>query len=236
MNPVQKHHILVVDDDPDIRTILEDNLRLDGYTPDMASCGQEALDIFDRYTPELVVLDLMLPDMDGIQVCRAIRGRSPVPIIMLTAKDGISDKVLGLESGADDYLVKPFDYLELAARINACLRRMQTSHPSGVAQEINGLFIDPDTREVMVGGRSVNLTKKEFEILSLLSKHAGCVLDRHTIRREIWPDKTLYKWSRAIDVHVQHLRSKVEENPDQPNYILTVQGVGYKLNTSSSTG
>ena len=224
-------NILVVDDDPDILTIIRDNLELDGYTVLTATGGKEAIEMFKTHAVDLMVLDLMLPDLDGIQVCRTTRAVSPVPIIMLTAKDSVSDKVLGLESGADDYIVKPFDYLELAARIKARLRRSQIYRPEDTLYKVGDLELIPERREVAVGGRNTGLTKKEFDILSLLFKHAGRVVDRDTIHMEIWPDRQLYKWSRTLDVHILRLRSKIETNPDQPRHIITIPGVGYMLST-----
>lgn len=219
--------ILVVDDDPDILKILKDNLELDGYAVVTSTGGRQALETFEKKPTDLVVLDLMLPDMDGIQVCRALRTGSAVPIIMLTARDGVSDKVLGLESGADDYLVKPFDYLELAARINARLRRRSPLPPPRKVLESGAIRLDPNSREARVGTRTLSLTKKEFDLLELLFAHAGKALSRKAIRRALWPDRSIYRWSRTIDVHIQHLRTKLEDNPEQPRHIVTVQGVGY---------
>ena len=231
---MDRYNILVVDDDHDILTIIKDNLELDGYEVFTATLGKDAISIFEKEPIDLIVLDLMLPDMDGIQVCRAVRANSHVPIIMLTAKDGLSDKVLGLESGADDYIVKPFDYLELAARIKARLRRSKSYLSADEVFEVGDLQLNPERREVEVGGDRVVLTKKEFDILFLLFKHAGRVLDRDSIKKKIWPGKKLYKWSRTLDVHIQHLRAKLEKYPEQPQYILTVPGVGYMLSSLDS--
>lgn len=222
-------HVLVVDDDPDILTIIKDNLVLDSYLVTTAATGKEALDRFTDVRPDILVLDLMLPDMDGLQICRSIRRESQVPIILLTAKDGLSDKVLGLESGADDYLVKPFDYLELAARIKARLRRGGNYRKLTEVTAVGDWELLPQRREVAIGGKPVHLTKKEFDLLSLLFKHAGNVLDRETIRQALWPGAQIYHWSRTIDVHIQHLRAKLEATPDQPTYITTIPGVGYLL-------
>jgi DNA-binding response OmpR family regulator len=224
------YRILVVDDDPDILTIIKDNLELDGYVAATAQSGRQALSAAEKESFDLIILDLMLPDVDGIQVCRAIRNLSAVPIIMLTAKDGLSDKVLGLESGADDYIVKPFDYLELAARITARLRRRQTYQNLDCALAVGNLCLDPQNREARLDGKPLDLTRKQFDILALLFRFAGRPVARETIRQALWPHSKLYKWSRTIDVHVQHLRAKLEDNPDAPRYIVTVQGVGYKLN------
>jgi DNA-binding response OmpR family regulator len=222
--------ILVVDDDPDILMILKDNLKLDGYRVLCARDGREALDLFGSHPVDLIVLDLMLPDLDGLQICRTVRAGSRVPIILLTAKDAISDKVLGLECGADDYMVKPFDYLELAARIRARLRRSGGfEDPLPPVLEIGNLKLDQTARQAHLNGRNVSLTKKEFDLLLLLVRHAGRVLDRETIRQTLWPENRLYKWSRTIDVHIQHLRAKLEPDLDTPHCIITVQGVGYML-------
>lgn len=221
--------VLIVDDDEDILRILKDNLELDGYQTFCASSGRQALELFHARDIHLVVLDLMLPDIDGIQVCRAVRSRSQVPIIMLTAKDAVTDKVLGLESGADDYIVKPFDYLELAARIRARLRRSGLPAVVSSVLKIGALHLDSSSRQVRLNGRNVPLTKKEFDLLYLMARHAGQVLGRETIRRDLWPDKTLYHWSRTIDVHIQHLRAKLKSGPATCGCIVTVQGVGYML-------
>lgn len=219
--------ILVVDDDPDILKILEDNLALDGFTVCSAATGKQALELLEAKSPGLVILDLALPDMDGIRVCRAIRQKSDVPLIMLTARDAVSEKVLGLESGADDYLVKPFDYLELAARIAARLRRRSPMRSSGPVIESGDLRIDPDSKTAHKNGVELNLTRKEFELLLLLAGNPGRALSRSAIRNALWRDYELYKGSRTIDVHIQHLRAKVEEDPANPEFIVTVQGVGY---------
>jgi len=226
---MKDHSILIVDDDNDILATIKGNLKLDGYSVHTASSGQKALKYFQTagYRIDLVVLDLMLPDIGGIQVCRAIRTLSAVPIIMLTAKDSISDKVLGLESGADDYIVKPFDYLELAARIKARLRnRKQATVLNGCADPV-GITFRPDSLTVAVDNREVVLTRKEFEILQLLVQNAGHGLHRKQIRDAVWPDSNLYSWSRTIDVHIRNLRIKLEKNPQEPNLIKTVPSVGY---------
>ena len=228
--------VLVVDDDADIQRIVKDNLELDGFAVLVASTGKDALSVLDRNEPDLVILDIMLPDMDGVQICRFIRKQSHVPVIMLTAKDAVSDKVLCLESGADDYVVKPFDYLELAARINACLRRGKGPLPPEQVLEAGDLRIDPNARSVEVRGKEVVLTRKEFDLLALLVSHTGRVLDRESIKKALWSDTKLYRWSRAIDVHVQHLRAKLETEGKQPGLIVTVAGVGYMFSPPSEGG
>ena len=218
--------ILLVDDDPDILRILKDNLELDGYNVAVSSTGKDALQVFDKARPGLIILDLSLPDIDGIQVCRCIRDKSSVPIIMLTARDRVPEKVLGLESGADDYMSKPFDYLELAARIKALLRRSGAVTPAEVI-EIGCFKIDNGQNTVWKNGRKIMLTQREFNLLFFLAKNAGRAMSRSAIKQAIWADRDLYRDSRTIDVHVQHLRAKVEENPAAPEHIITVPGVGY---------
>jgi len=223
------HAILIVDDDADILTTIRGNLKLDGYTVHTESLGQKALKYFQTAEEriDLVVLDLMLPDIDGIQVCRAIRSTSSVPIIMLTAKDSLADKVLGLESGADDYVVKPFDYLELAARIKARLRTRKQATGLNGPTDPDGICFHPDSLTVEIDNNKVVLTRKEFEILQLLAQNAGHGLHRRQIRDAVWPDSNLYSWSRTIDVHIRNLRMKLEKNPQEPNLIKTVPSIGY---------
>lgn len=218
-----------MDDDPDILRILADNLELDGYEVSEASSGQSALKLLKQLEPDLIILDLTLPDIDGIQVCRSIRERSDVPIIMLTARDRVPDKVLGLETGADDYMVKPFDYLELAARIKACLRRQRPWIGGSDVLEVGELRIDVGQKTVWKGQEKIRLTQRQFTLLLLLARNAGRVLNRMEIRRALWPNGELYADSRAIDVHIQHVRYKLEDNPSTPRYIVTVQGLGYML-------
>jgi DNA-binding response OmpR family regulator len=226
MEPCQ---ILLVDDDPDILRILKDNLELDGYAVRTATTGRDALQLFGSEQPDLILLDLSLPDIDGIQVCRSIREKSSAPIIMLTARDRVPDKVLGLETGADDYVVKPFDYLELSARVRACLRRRPSPVCVEEVLEIGDLKIDEGRNTVWKASEKIPLTQRQFRLLVFLARNAGKVLDRRTIRLALWPEGDLYKDSRAIDVHIQHLRSKLEDKPAAPKYIKTIQGVGYVL-------
>lgn len=221
--------ILLIDDDTDILRILEDNLELDGFRVSSASTGREALNLFRQAEPDLVILDLTLPDIDGIQICLSIREKSDVPIIMLTARDRIPDKVLGLETGADDYMVKPFDYLELAARIKACLRRRRPLVSKSDILRLGEIEIDIDQNTVKKRNQKIRLTQRQFTLLVLLARNSGRVLNRQAIRRALWPEGELYRDSRAIDVHIQHLRSKLEDYPSEPQYIKTVQGVGYML-------
>jgi DNA-binding response OmpR family regulator len=219
--------ILIIDDDPDILKVLKANLELYGYQVCCVQKGQEALDQISREPPDLIILDLILPDIDGIQLCQILRKEITVPIIMLTARDRVSDKVLGLEVGADDYVVKPFETLELVARIKACLRRSKKI----IAPEIiiDHLQIDFIRRTVHSNGELIELTPKEFDLLKLLISYRGEALTRNFIRQQIWKETPIYEWSRTIDVHIQHLRAKLEKDPSQPEYILTIPGIGYKF-------
>ncbi len=226
--------ILLVDDDPDLITILADNLEMDDFTVRTATTGKRAMEQLEKGLPSLVILDLTLPDMDGIQVCRLIRQKYELPIIMLTARDGTTDKVLGLESGADDYVAKPFEYLELAARIKACLRRSGPLGEYGAVMTIGDLKINTSAKSVKKGATEIALTITEFEILSLLARNKGRALSRETIKQQIWEKEALYTGSRVVDVHVQHLRSKLGDNPEEPLYIKTVPGVGYLLMTNDT--
>jgi DNA-binding response OmpR family regulator len=219
--------LLVVDDDPDILRVLKANLELYGFDPLMAESWSRAQELLNTSLPELIILDLTLPDGDGMEICRQLKDLYPkVPIIMLTAKDRVSDKVMGLESGADDYIVKPFETLELIARIKACLRR---SEPPEKRIVIGDLTIDLIAGTVFVGNNPVTLTRKEYDMLCLLLKHRGEAVSRELIRKTIWKSSKLYSWSRVIDVHIQHLRQKIEKDPSNPAYLTTVPGKGYKL-------
>jgi DNA-binding response OmpR family regulator len=224
-----RKHLLVVDDDPDIRRVLKANLELHGFDAATADSWNGVVAVLDRLLPDLVILDLTLPDADGIEICKDLKRRFPkIPVIMLTARDRVSDKVLGLESGADDYIVKPFETLELLARIKACLRRYAPVEDKVI---IRGLTIDLKARSVSIGGRGVELTPKEYDLLSLFVAHRGEALSREFIRKSLWKGSQIYSWSRVIDVHMQHLRQKIEKNPLEPEYIVTVPAVGYKLNS-----
>ncbi len=227
----EKKTILLVDDDPDILTVLKGNLELSGYRVLTAGTAKEALEVCEKNEAELVVLDLVLPDMDGIQVCCRIREiNETLPIVMLTARDSVVDKVLGLECGADDYVVKPFEFLELQARIKACLRRREAPREKLPRRLERGpLVIDRSLYKVWLEGRPVEVTKKEFDLLFFLAAHPGQALSREDIRHALWGKRQLYTWSRTIDVHIQHLRQKLERDPKNPELILTVPGVGYRL-------
>ena len=223
-----KHTILLVDDDADILKVLKANLELHGFLALTAERWSEAEKILSHQTPDLIILDVMLPDGNGIELCRNLGTRYPsMPILMLTARDKVSDKVIGLESGADDYMVKPFETLELIARVKACLRRSQPLSAERVV--IGDLAVDFKKRTVSVGGKEITLTQKEYELLCFLISRKGELLSRDVIRRQLWKDSQIYSWSRVIDVHIQHLRQKIEMNPSKPEYIFTVSGAGYRF-------
>jgi DNA-binding response OmpR family regulator len=223
--------ILLVDDEQAIQTLLTYPLRKDGYEVIAAHDGREALDRFGEGKFDLVVLDIMMPKLDGIEVCRRLRARSQVPIIMLTAKDDEIDKVLGLEMGADDYITKPFSVREFRSRVRAALRRAEMRQGEPVAQEpitAGDLHIDFERRAVTVRSEPVRLTYVEFEILAALARAPGRVMTRDALLERIWGDSA-YRDPRTIDVHIRHLREKVEADPRSPEYLFTVRGVGYRF-------
>lgn len=220
--------ILVVDDEPILLKGLKFSLEQDGYNVETAVDGNEAFEKIMNNSYELVVLDLMLPEIDGLEVCKKVRESSMVPIIILTAKGDDSSKVLGLEYGADDYLTKPFNILELKARIKAILRRVQVNEKQTATSVINvGDFsINTLGRKVTVNGRDVNLTAKEFDLLLLLVMNREKVFSREELLETIWGYE-YFGDVRTVDVHIRRLREKIEKNSSQPEYILTKWGVGY---------
>jgi len=229
--------ILLADDEQSIQTLLSYPLQKDGYEVVRASDGREALARFAEQPFDLVVLDVMMPRMDGLEVCRRLRERSSVPIIMLTAKTDEIDKVLGLELGADDYITKPFSMREFRSRVKAALRRAGMTSRQGEEQaEGNGepplqrheLRIDFAKRSVRVRDEEVRTTYVEFEILGALARAPGRVFTRDVLLTRIWGDSA-YRDPRTIDVHIRHLREKVETDPKAPEYIFTVRGVGYRF-------
>jgi DNA-binding response OmpR family regulator len=223
--------ILLVDDEQSVQTLLTYPLRKDGYEVVSALDGRAALDAFAEQRFDLVVLDIMLPKLDGIEVCRRLRSRSQVPIIMLTAKDDEIDKVLGLEMGADDYITKPFSVREFRSRVRAALRRseMLRARPHGEEPISSGdLELDFERRAVAMRGDDVKLTYVEFEILAALATAPGKVMSRETLLEHVWGDSA-YRDPRTIDVHIRHLREKLEQDPREPEYLFTVRGVGYRF-------
>jgi two-component system, OmpR family, response regulator len=222
--------IMLVDDEESIQKLLTYPLEREGYTVVQARDGEEALRRFAEQPVDLVVLDVMLPRVDGLEVCRRLRTGSAVPIIMLTARDDEVDKVLGLELGADDYITKPFSIRELRSRIRAVLRRagLRADNLSDGTIEAGALVIDPAKRAVAVDGERAQLTYVEFEVLHTLASHPGRVYSRQALLEAVWGDSA-YREPRTIDVHIRHLREKIEPDPREPAYIFTVRGVGYRF-------
>jgi DNA-binding response OmpR family regulator len=222
--------LLAIDDDQDILKVLKANLGLHGFTLLTADSLAAARAILADHKPDLVLLDLMLPDGDGLEFCCALKSLHPnLPVIMLTAKDKVSDKVIGLELGADDYMVKPFETLELLARIRARLRPTAPQPTKPTLINAGDLSIDLRNQVVTVRGAAVALTPKEFQVLACLVENRNNLVTREEIRQCLWSDAKLYSWSRVIDVHIQHLRQKIEVNPTEPRYIVTVPGRGYRF-------
>jgi DNA-binding response OmpR family regulator len=223
--------ILLVDDEDSVQKLLAYPLERDGFRVVQARDGEEALERFAAEHVDLVVLDLMLPKLDGLEVCKRLRAQSEVPIIMLTARGDELDKVLGLELGADDYITKPFSIREFSSRVRALLRRAAVARQPTVDGEVisaDGLTIDLARRSVEVRGERVQLTYVEFELLRTLASHPGRVYSRRMLLEALW-GASAYREPRTIDVHVRHLREKLERDPAEPQYILTVRGVGYRF-------
>lgn len=220
--------ILVVEDEESFREAMEFMLRKEGYEVLLADDGEVAVDLFERKGADLILLDLMLPGLSGVDVCRRIRASSQVPIIMVTAKDSEVDKVVGLEIGADDYVTKPFSSRELLARIKAVLRRSsELGLEDSRAFESGPVRIDVDRHLVSVNGNPVSLPLKEFELLKLLISNAGRVLTRTQLIDRVWGSDYVGD-TKTLDVHVKRLRSKIEPDPAHPKYLVTVRGLGYK--------
>lgn len=227
----EKPRILLVDDEHAIQKLLTYPLEKEGYDVVQAFDGPTALRIFGESDFDLVVLDVMLPQMDGLEVCRRMRARSAVPIIMLTAKAEEIDKVLGLELGADDYITKPFSLREFRSRVKAALRRAKLDQPAQAANApfvVKDLKLNMEKRSCEVRGEPCQLTFVEFEILAVLGRNPGRVFTRDMLLDRIWGDSA-YRDPRTIDVHIRHLREKIEVDPKDPEYIFTVRGVGYRF-------
>jgi DNA-binding response OmpR family regulator len=224
--------ILLVDDEESIQKLLTYPLEREGYRVIQARDGEEALRRFAEMPIDLVVLDVMLPKLDGLEVCRRLRTTSTVPIMMLTARDDEVDKVLGLELGADDYITKPFSIREFRSRIRAMLRRATQLSERRVSDDepitAGGLAIDPVKRTVLVDGHAAELTYVEFEVLRTLATHPGRVYSRQALLEAVWGGSA-YREPRTIDVHIRHLREKLEVDPGEPAFILTVRGAGYRF-------
>lgn len=223
---------LIVDDEANIRELVGVYLRTAGFTVDEAADGGEALKLVGRGDYDVVMLDIMLPGIDGVEVCRRIREHSTVPIIMLTARDSDLEKVAALEIGADDYITKPFSAPEMVARVRALIRRAGDGRPPGPIV-LGALSVDPATREVIVRGRAVALTAKEFDLLHALVRNPGIVMSREALLDAAW-GFTEYVDTRGVDVHIRHIREKLEDDAAEPRFIETVRGVGYRAKRESA--
>jgi two-component system response regulator MtrA len=221
----ERPRVLVVDDDEALAEMLTLVLQSEGFIPEMVSRGDRALAAFHSFKPDVVLLDLMLPGMDGLDICRRIREESGVPIVMLTARTDTVDVVEGLEAGADDYVLKPFKHKELLARLRARVRRVQRLNPESL--RIGDLTIDVTGHEVRRNGELIALTPLEFELLVTLAQSPGTVLSREVLLEQVWGYRHAAD-TRLVNVHVQRLRAKVELDPENPTVVLTVRGVGYK--------
>jgi two-component system, OmpR family, response regulator RegX3 len=225
-----KRTVLLVEDEESITAPLSEALSREGFEPVVAGTAAEALELASTRPPDLVLLDLMLPDGSGLDVCRELRSRSGVPIIMLTARGEETDRVVGLEVGADDYVVKPFSARELIARIRAVLRRTAAA-PAGPVEEtveLGDVRVDRARRSASVGGETLELSRKEFDLMRLLVENAGSVVTRERLIDEVW-DTNWYGSTKTLDVHVSALRKKLGDDPGTPRYIHTVRGVGFRF-------
>lgn len=222
--------VLVVDDEPTILEVLARYLERAGYRTRVAVDGAQAIDAVALSRPDLVVLDLMLPGVDGLEVMRRLRAqdRNAIPVIVLTAKGEEADRVIGLRLGADDYVVKPFSPAELVARVDAVLRRIDTSPSHAAPLEFGELVIEPAGRRVFVGGREVQLTQREFDLLLFMARHPGQVFSRHQLMDAVW-QYSFYTDTSTVTVHIRRLRSKLEPDASEPRYVQTVWGVGYRF-------
>ena len=224
--------VLVVDDEPNIREVVGLYMRQEGHAVVSAAGGEEALRLYRQEHPDLVVLDLILPGMDGLEVCRRIQEERRVPLIMLTARGGEADRALGLDAGADDYVVKPFRPRELMARISVLLRETaaKADQADGGVLAPDGLRVDPGTREVVVRGAPATLTAREFDLLYYMASSPGRTFTRDELMEAVW-DHEFAAEPSAVTMHVRRLREKIEANPGQPRYLKTVWGVGYRFDS-----
>ncbi len=220
--------ILTVDDDQQIRTVVKSILEVEGWLVEEANTGEEAVKVFSQKIPDVVLIDAVLPDMDGFDLCRTIRQNSDVPIMIVTARADIQDVVAGLESGADDYLTKPFAPKELSARIRALLRRARQASSSHAKIILRNLEIIPGEGKVLLNNQEVPVTKTEFQLLCELGQDRGAVLSREALLDKVW-GLGYFGDMRLVDVHVRRLRIKIEDDPSNPKHLVTVRGLGYRL-------
>ena len=228
--------VLVVEDEESFIEALQIGLKREGFKVEVARDGMQALEMFDRVNPDLILLDVMLPKMSGIDVCRQLRKKTLTPIIMVTAKGAEIDTVVGLEVGADDYVTKPYRLRELTARMRAVMRRVPSSRGGeieGSSLTVGDISIDPEVYEVVIRGESVKLPLKEFELLHILMTNAGRVLPRETLIDRVWGTDYVGD-TKTLDVHIKRLRSKIEEDSAQPVRIVTIRGLGYKYDKPRS--
>jgi two-component system response regulator RegX3 len=222
--------VLVVDDDPGVLDVVSFMLRREGFDVEEQRDGQSALDAARARSYDIVILDVMLPELSGTDVCRALRAESDVPILMLTARDAELDRVLGLELGADDYVTKPFSTAELLSRVRAILRRRELDRATGAAtaRRLGGLHIDLGRHEVLVDGERVHLTLSEFKVLALLAEQPEAIVSRRELMQHLWASEHVGD-EHACEVHISNLRRKIERDPGKPERLVTVRGLGYKL-------
>jgi len=228
--------VLIVEDEESFIEALQIGLKREGFNVEVARDGMQALEMFDRVNPDLILLDVMLPKMSGIDVCRQLRKKTLTPIIMVTAKGAEIDTVVGLEVGADDYVTKPYRLRELTARMRAVMRRVPSSRGGeieGSSLTVGDISIDPDVYEVVIRGESAKLPLKEFELLHILMTNAGRVLPRETLIDRVWGTDYVGD-TKTLDVHIKRLRSKIEEDSAQPTRIVTIRGLGYKYDKPRS--
>ncbi len=229
-----RHHgevgtrILAVEDDERIRSAVKLALEDEGWTVDEAESGEQAIELFNAAAPDVVLIDIMLPGIDGFELCRTIRRTSDVPVVMVTARNDTHDIVAGLEAGADDYLTKPFAAKELSARIRALLRRIRPSSPAHQRLVFGDLELIPEEGKVLRGGEEVHLTKTEFRLLCELASSPGRVFSREVLLERVW-GYGYFGDGRLVDVHIRRLRTKIEPDPANPRHVVTVRGLGYKL-------
>ncbi|MCC7434825.1 MAG: response regulator transcription factor [Methanoregulaceae archaeon] len=219
--------VLIVDDEPTILETVEHKLRKEGYSTFTADSAEEGMRLFRRVKPDLILLDIMLPQRSGTDLCKAVRRDSTTPIIFISAKADEADRIKGLEIGADDYITKPFNLSEVAARVKAVLRRATGEAPREVVERGN-LMIDPRSHEATLDDKPLTLSPKEFGLLYFLARHSGQVFSRDVLLDRVW-GRDAYVSARTVDVHVRWLRTHIEEDPNRPTRLLTVRGVGYKF-------
>lgn len=229
MTPTNPERVLVVDDEPMVREVVVAYLEREGFNVEEAATGAAALEQIGESRPDLVVLDVMLPELDGFSVLTELRRSGDIPVILLTARTEETDRILGLELGADDYVVKPFSPRELVARVRSVLRRATPPTATPEILDFGGLVIDEQAREVSIGGAPVEMTPKEFDLIAFLARSPRQVFSRGQLLEQVWDSSADWQDPSTVTVHVRRLRRKIEEDPEQPRWITTVWGVGYRF-------